>query len=395
MTRKHGRKDKDTADGSVTIDLSRRKRGRSPAAAAAGGADEVVRASLVEARRAAAPYVTMTRLALAQLARSRLARFGGLLLALLVVVATLADMLASDLPVACRWHGTVYVLPNVRHPAALDALDCAQMTDNEQAHDWMIRPLVAHGPTRTNDAAVLLAPLAPGHPFGTDALGRDVFARTVHGARTALGLGFGAAAILVFIGVALGSLAGFVGGALDTIVTRTVESLTAIPTLVLVLIVGAMVPHPTTATLLWTIALTRWTDLARLVRAEVLLTVGADYVMAARALGASAGRVLRRHVLPNALGPALVAAAFGVASVILVEAAVDFLRVGPSDTTASWGEALGEARGHPTAWWLVVFPGTALLATLVALNLVGEAARDALDPRLRGAGEKLTEVMRN
>ena len=222
-----------------------------------------------------------------------------------------------------------------------------------------------------------------------------MFARTVYGARTALGLGLGAAAILVFLGVALGALAGFAGGTLDTIVTRTVESLTAIPTLVLVLIVGALVPHPTTATLLWTIALTRWTDLARLVRAEVLLTVGADYVVAARALGASAGRVLGRHVLPNALGPALVAAAFGVASVVLIEAAVDFLRVGPPDTMASWGEALGEARGHPAAWWLVVFPGTALLATLVALNLVGEAARDALDPRLRGAGEKLTEPMRN
>jgi ABC-type dipeptide/oligopeptide/nickel transport system permease subunit len=390
VTGKHGR-GKEPGDPSVTIDLSRRKRRRSPVAAA-GAADEVVRASLVEARRAAAPYVTMTRLALAQLARSKLARLGGLLLAVLVAVALLADVLASDLPIACRWRGVAYLLPNVTHPAALAGLDCAQMNAQRQAHDWLIGPLVAHGPTRTNDAAVLLAPLADGHPFGTDAQGRDVFARTVHGARTALGLGLGAAAILVVLGVALGALAGFVGGKVDTIVTRVVESFTAIPTLVLVLIVGALVPHPTTATLLWTIALTRWTDLARLVRAEVLLTVGADYVMAARALGASAGRVLRRHVLPNAMGPALVAAAFGVASVVLVEAAVDFLHVGPPDTMASWGEALGEARGHPGAWWLVVFPGAALLGTLVALNLVGEAARDALDPRLRGVGE-MTEGM--
>jgi peptide/nickel transport system permease protein len=394
VTSKRPRKNSIPPDGSVTINLSRRKPRRSSAAAAADVADEVVRASLVEARRAAAPYVTMTRLALAQLARSRLARLGGLFLAVLVAVAALADLLASDLPIVCRWHGAAYVLPNVTHPAALGALDCEQMRSERQAGDWMVEPLVAHGPTKTNDASVLLPPFSGGHPFGTDALGRDVFARTVHGGRTALGLGFGAAAVLVIIGVTLGALAGFAGGALDTIVTRTVESLTAIPTLVLVLIVGAMVPHPTTQTLLWTIALTRWTDLARLVRAEVLLTIGADYVMAARALGASSGRVLRRHVLPNAMGPALVAAAFGVASVILIEAAVDFLRVGPPDTMASWGESLGEARGHPGAWWLVFFPGTALLATLVALNLIGEAARDALDPRLRGVGE-LTEGMRS
>jgi peptide/nickel transport system permease protein len=203
-----------------------------------------------------------------------------------------------------------------------------------------------------------------------------------------------ASMVLVAIGVVLGGIAGFAGGLLDSIVTRAVESLSAIPTLVLVLVVGALVPHPTTATLLWTIALTRWTDLARLVRAEVLLTLGTDYVAAARALGASPSRVLGRHVLPNAIGPAIVAATFGIASVVLVEAAVDFLRVGSPDTMASWGEALGEARANAGAWWLMVFPGAALLVTLIALTLVGEAARDALDPKLRGVGEELTEGMR-
>jgi peptide/nickel transport system permease protein len=393
LSGKHPRRD--TPDPSVAIDLSRRKRRTPPTSAVAAAADEVVRESLIEARRAAAPYVTMTRIALAQLAGSRLVRLGGLLLAAVVVVAALADMLASNLPVVCRWRGTVYVLPNVTHPAALAALDCTQMSRTRQAQDWMLRPLVAYGPAQTNDAAILSPPLTGGHPFGTDALGRDVFARTVHGARTALGLGLGASGVLVLLGVTLGALAGFAGGAIDTLVTRAVESLTAIPTLVLVLIVSATVPHPTAATLLWTIALTRWTDLARLVRAEVLLALGTDYVVAARALGVSPVRVLWRHVLPNAIGPAIVAAAFGVASVVLIEAAVDFLRVGPPSASASWGEMLAEARGHADAWWLVVFPGTALLATLISLNLVGEAARDALDPKLRGAGEKLTEAMRS
>ncbi len=380
----------DPGDRSVAIDLSRRKLKRT-----AASADEMVRASLYEVRRGAAPYLTMTRIALAQLARSRLARAGGIVLATFVLVALLADVLASDMPLMCRWHGTLYVLPALTHPAPLDGVDCAQIRQHADDSDWQIGPLVAFGPLHADASRALLPPFSSGHPFGTDAQGRDVFARTVHGARTALGLGLGASGVLVLIGVVLGALAGFVGGAIDTLLTRAIESFTAIPTLVLVLIVGALVPHPTTATLLWTIALTRWTDLARMVRAEVLLALGSDYVMAANALGASPLRVLRRHVLPNAIGPAIVAAAFGIASVVLTEAAVDFLHVGPADTTASWGEALGQARGHPYAWWLIAFPGSALLAMLIALNLVGEAARDALDPKLRGVGEELTEAMRS
>ena len=379
----------DMPDPSVAIDLQRRKlRGR------VASADEVMRASLVDVRRAAAPYVTMTRIALSQLARNRLARLGGLLLAAFVLLAALADGLASDLPVVCRWHGAVYVLPNLIRPAALAGSTCTTMRKESRPGDWMLEPLVAFGPQEAT-AVVLAPPFAGGHPFGTDAHGRDVFARTVHGARTALGLGLVASLVLVLIGVALGAVAGFVGGVVDTLVTRTVESFTAIPTLVLVLIVCALVPHPTTATLLWTIALTRWTDLARLVRAEVLLALGTDYVTAARALGASPWRVLRRHVLPNAIGPSIVAAAFGIASVVLIEAAVEFLHVGPPSTMASWGETLGEARGHADAWWLMAFPGTALFAMLIALNLVGEAARDALDPRLRDVGGEFTEAMRS
>ena len=379
----------DSSDGGRAIDLSRRKTRK------AREVDEVVRGSIVNARRAAAPYVTMTRIALASLARSRLARAGAVVLAAFALVALLADVLASDLPLACRWHGELYLFPDLTHPAPLAGLDRGRMRLEARPGDWVLPPMVAFGPLRVDSASALLPPFEQGHPFGTDALGRDVFARTVHGARTALGLGMGASAILVLLGVVLGALAGFAGGAIDTLVTRTVESFTAIPTLVLVLIVGAILPHPSTGTLLLTIALTRWTDLARMVRAEVLLALGTDYVTAARALGASPTRVLRRHVMPNAIGPAIVGAAFGIASVVLVEAAVDFLHAGPPDARASWGESLGEARGHAGAWWLVVFPGSALFALLVALNLVGEAARDALDPKLRGAGEELTEAMRS
>jgi len=314
----------ETPQPSATLDLTRRKDSRPPAPP---------RRSIARGGRAAGPYVTMARIAIGQLARSRFARVGVAVLAAIVFFAVFADLLAGS-------------------------------------------------PTQVS-VDVLLPPLTRGHLLGTDAVGRDLFSRVVHGARTALGLGLAGAMVLVALGVAIGALAGFVGGMLDSIVTRAVEALSAIPTLLLVLVVGATVEHPTAATLIWTIALTRWTELARLMRAEVLLVLGSDYVTAARALGASPSRLLRRHVLPNAVGPAIVAAAFGVASIILAEAAVDFLRVGPPDTMASWGEALGEARGHAGAWWLIVFPGAALLATLLSLNLIGEAARDALDPRLR------------
>jgi peptide/nickel transport system permease protein len=327
-------RDREAVEESEALALSRRK--STPAA-------RFVRPAVSPLRRGAAPYVTAARIALAQLRRSRLARIGALLLAGLALVALLADVLAP-----------------------------------EQAPEQ-----------------ALLPPLAAGHLLGTDAQGRDVLARVAHGARTALGLGFAASMVLVAIGVALGALAGFAGGVIDAVVARAVEAITAVPTLVLVLVVGALVPHPTTATLLWTIALTRWAELARMVRAEVLLTLGTDYVTAARALGASSWRVLRRHVMPNAIGPAIVAAAFGVASVVLVEASVDFLRPGAATGMASWGESLGEARTHPGAWWLIVFPGAALLATLAALHMVGEAAREALDPKLRNASDELTEAMRS
>ena len=192
------------------------------------------------------------------------------------------------------------------------------------------------------------APWRRGLPLGTDTLGRDVFARVVHGARTALVNGLSASLALVAIGVVLGAAAGFLGGTTDALVARAVEALTAIPSLVLVVVVLATVSHAGTPTLLWTIALTRWTEVARLVRAEGARGARERLRDGRRGRsGAPPVRVLWRHVMPNVIAPALVAAAFGVASVVLLEAAVDFLQVGVPDTAPSWGESMGEARAHP------------------------------------------------
>ncbi len=360
---------------SLTIDLARRKR---PTLAKARAA----------AREQIAPYAGAFKIAGAQLVKSRVARIGAFVLALLTLTAVFADFMASDLPIVCGLHGSVYVLPNVVHPKALAGYDCARIRADG---GWEVPPLVAFGPKQTESGGKsdpLRAPFAvAGHPLGTDALGRDVYARVVHGTRTALTFGFAAALVFVGVGVGLGALAGFFGGPLDSFISRVVETLTSFPTLVLVLVVQAITPHPSLSTLLVALALTRWTEVARLVRAETLLVGAQEYVTAARALGAAPWRVLRRHVLPNAVAPALVAATFGIATVVLVEAALDFLHVGVPDAVASWGETLGEARDHTAAWWLLAFPGAMVFATVAALNLVGEALRDALDPRLRDGVE--------
>jgi len=318
--------------------------------------------------------------------RARLTRFARLAILTMAVVAVFPDFLASDLPIACHVHGRTFLFPNVTHPAALQGENCARLRSEEGPGDWTLNPpLVAFGPREgsAEDGAPRVAPpwSAAGHPLGTDQDGRDVFARLVHGARTSLGIGLLAAFVFVGLGSVLGALAGFYGGLIDALVARAIETLTPFPTLILVLVVQALLPNPTIESMLLAIGLTRWTEVARIVRAEVLLITSQDYVLAARALGVRPLRVLVRHIAPNAAAPVLVAAAFGIAQVVLIESSLEFLHVGVA-SSVSWGEMLSEARGHPGAYWLLLFPGLAIFVVVAGLNLVGEAWRDALDPRL-------------
>ncbi len=229
------------------------------------------------------------------------------------------------------------------------------------------------------------APPSLKHLCGTDSTGRDIAARMVHGARTSLSIGFVAQSISLLVGVTLGGLAGYYKGWFDVAVCRLIEIMDCFPPLLLILVAISLSQSQNNMFyIMAVIGLTSWTGLARLVRGEFLRLGSFQFPQASRALGAGDSRIFLRHLLPNALGPILVSATFGVASAILLESSLSFLGFGMQAPTPSWGDILSDARRYiDFAWWLAFFPGMAILITLVSYNFVGEGLRDAVDPRLK------------
>lgn len=313
-------------------------------------------------------------------------RAGLLLLGLLVAAAALADVLASELPLAVRVDGQTHLLPALVRPAALREQSHQSLSRSAQ---WLVPAPVPWGPNQTfasEGERSTPPPWAPSgeHLLGTDELGRDVLARLLHGTRVSLFVGVLAMAVCLALGLLLGTLAGWYGGWVDALISRLTEVMLSFPTLFFFLAILGMVRVTSLWPLVLVLGLTRWTDISRLVRAEVLRLRGLDFVTAARALGLSNARVLWVHVVPNALGPVLVAATFGVASAILIESALSFLGLGAPPPTASWGELLTQAHRyltHPGAWWLAVFPGLAIAGSVIAIHLFGEGLRAALERR--------------
>ena len=225
--------------------------------------------------------------------------------------------------------------------------------------------------------------------FGTDELGRDVFARMLQGSFVSLSIGFIAVGISVFIGILLGGLSGFYGNvklgfmSVDTLIMRFTDVMLCFPTFFLILTVVALLP-PSIYNIMIVIGLTSWMGTARFVRAEFLTLREQDYVAAAQALGLPEQRIIFRHMVPNAIAPVLVSATIGVATAILTESALSFLGFGVQPPYATWGNILADGKGFIfDAPWLFFIPGIAIFIVVLAFNLVGEGLREALNPKLR------------
>ncbi len=246
----------------------------------------------------------------------------------------------------------------------------------------LLAPVIGRDPGAI-DIANRLQPPGTLYLFGTDDLGRDVLTRILYGARISLLVGFVAVGIATFIGILLGAMAGYYGRWVDAVIMRFVDIMLCFPTFFLILAVIAFL-EPSIWNIMIIIGLTSWMGVARLVRAEFLSLRERDFVLAAQAIGARDLRIIFRHILPNAISPVLVSATLGIAGAILTESALSFLGIGVQPPTPSWGNMLIAGKQTlGTAWWLSVFPGLAILVTVLGYNLLGEGVRDAMDPRIR------------
>lgn len=235
-------------------------------------------------------------------------------------------------------------------------------------------------PNATNLEAKLLPP-GPGHWLGTDNLGRDVLSRVLHGSYVSLTIGLVAVVVSISIGIFVGAIAGYVRGWLDNVLMRIVDAIMCFPSFFLILTVIALL-GPGILKIVIVIGLVAWTGTARLVRAEFLTLRESEYVRAAQALGQCHHKIIFRHILPNAMAPLFVAAVLGVPEAILTEAGLSFLGIGVQPPQPTWGNIIADGKTYILdAWWLIVFPGIAILLTALSFYLAGEALREALQTK--------------
>ena len=242
-------------------------------------------------------------------------------------------------------------------------------------------PAIAPYDPNAIDLKNILMPPGRGHFLGTDQLGRDILSRMIWGARISLKVGFVAVGIATLIGTILGTISGYYGGIVDMLIMRAVDLMLCFPSFFLILTVIAVL-EPSIWNIMAVIGFTSWMGVARLIRAEILTIREREFILAARSQGAGDLRIIIKHIIPNAMAPVLVSATLGVAGAILTESALSFLGIGVQPPTPSWGNMLTAGKDNlEYAWWLSLFPGVAILLTVLGYNLLGEGIRDALDPR--------------
>lgn len=321
--------------------------------------------------------------------------------AMMAIVAIFSPAIVGTKPLVCSYRDSIYFPAmgyfnrNWENPIfkkdRFRGIYVGKLKEKDP-DSWAIWPLIYQDPYRRVRKGEW--PDQPANPtrdqgvpssqnfFGTNRAGVDVFAQMVHGAKTALLVGFVSMGIASFIGIIVGAFAGFFGGWVDLLLSRLIEVVMCIPSLVLILALIAVVEQPTIWHLMAILGCTGWTSIARLTRAEFLRLKEMDFVAAARAVGVGKMSIMFRHVFRNAMAPVLVPITFGVASAILTESALSFLGFGAPPPNPSWGILLSAGRSNMQMWWLIVFPGMAIFLTVLAYNLIGEGLQEATDPRL-------------
>jgi peptide/nickel transport system permease protein len=312
---------------------------------------------------------------------------------LMLVVWVFSPLLATKQPIVCRYKGKWYFPAvielfqnrnssvhriNKPKPFNLPQFDAKKELGQDDFAIWPLIPYHEH-----EQASKPFVRPSAAHWLGTDELGRDVASRMIHGTAVSVKVGFVSMGIAAVIGIAVGAIAGYRGGVLDVIISRIIEIVICFPVFFLILAIMVWL-EPNIMNVMIVIGLTRWTGIARYTRAEFIRIKGQDYILAARSLGLGHVRIMLRHILPNSLAPVLVSITFGIANAVLVESGLSWLGFGVQAPNPSWGNILRTAYDSlRVAPHMVYPPCVAIFLAVLAYNLVGDALRDAIDPRLR------------
>ena len=330
---------------------------------------------------------TFLKLTWKEFRKNKPALFSLYAICLMAILGVGADLIAGDKPYYMVYNGKTY-FPVVRQYAVyLHLADWpTELRARKNLKNYEVTTAVYPPIPFAPDEIELnrkYEPPGASHLLGTDRLGRDVLSGLIHGIRYSLTIGLVSVGISMVIGIGLGALAGYLGGWVDLTLSRFFELWAAIPTFFLIITAAAFFP-PSIFWIMVIIGLTGWEGIARLTRAQFFQVRSYDYIAAAQALGCSNVRIMGLHILPNAIAPVLIPAAFGVAGAILAESGLSFLGIGVPAEAITWGSLLAGARSNISAWWLVLVPGFAIFVTVTLYNLLGDGLRDALDPRQRG-----------